>query len=111
MSSLATGQGHELKFATIAATASGDTAVVAAVTGKRIRVVSYVFVTDAAISVKFRSATTDITGPMPIAANSGVSCPGQPSSHLFQTVAGAALNINLSGTANVGGHVAYLTEE
>lgn len=97
------------KFARIVASSSGATEVVAAVTLKKIRVLSYVVVADAAVNVKFQShvTPTDKTGLMYCAAKGGVSSGFSPVGH-FETVAGEALDINLSGAVAVGGHVSYL---
>ena len=95
-----------LKFAPIAATASGDNEIVAAVSGKKIRVISFFMISDTAATVKFRSATTDISGGLPVSANGGVSA--DSSNGLMETVAGAALNLNLSAVINVGGALSYV---
>lgn len=96
------------KFAAISASASGDTVVVAAVASKKIRVVSYMFQSAGAVDVRFRSgAATNLTGALPNAANTGAAAGFSPVGH-FETVAGEALNINLSAAVAVGGHVAYV---
>ena len=96
------------KFAAIAASSSGDNTLVAAVTGKKIRAIKYVLVAAGTVSVKFKSgAGTDLTGAMPAAANSvipGDYCPvGQ-----FESAAGSALVLNLSGAVAVTGHLTYV---
>lgn len=101
-----------MKTAVITASASGATQLVAAVAGKRIRVLHYRLMASGAVSVKFQSASTDITGLMPFAANGGISA-GAPSIipagliFEFQTEPGEALNINLSGAVAVGGYMLY----
>jgi hypothetical protein len=50
------------KFAAIAASSSGANEVVAAVTGKKIRVLSYVEMANGAVNTKWQSASTDKTG-------------------------------------------------
>lgn len=97
------------KFAPITASSSGATTVVNAVTSKKIRVLQYVVVANAAVNVKFQSHTTptDKTGLLYLAANGGVSSPYSPVG-LFETIAGEALDINLSGSVSVGGHLTYL---
>lgn len=108
---LATGQGKTLQFAPISTAASGATQLVAAPGGSlQVKVVSYVIVAASAVSAKFQSATTDLTGAMPLAANGGVVAAGQPSSHWFECAANQALNINLSGAVQVSGHVGYFVE-
>lgn len=91
------------KFAVISASASGDTPIVAAVTGKKIRVLSYMVSKSDAVNMKFRSGTTDITGLL----YNGAAPSFSPVGH-FETAAGAALNINLSGAVAVGGHLVYV---
>lgn len=97
------------KFIPISASASGATTVVAAVTGKKIRLLGFFLVTSAASSIAFRSGTTitQKTGDMPFAANGGISVPFSPAGY-FETVAGEALQINLSATASVGGMAVYI---
>lgn len=82
------------------ATLSGNTQVVAAQgAGVRIRVLSVAVVATLAVTVKFQSATTDISAGMPIAATGGYIRPDNPHGW-FQTSANEALNINLGlGTA------------
>jgi hypothetical protein len=97
------------KFAIISESSSGDNEVVAAVTGpdKKIRVLSYVLMTNAAVNAKWRSASTDKSGLLYCGANGGAVAPFSPVGH-FETVAGEALNLNLSGAVAVGGHVTYV---
>lgn len=99
--------GLTIKFATIAASSSGDNTLVAAVTAKKIRVLNYVLIANAAVNGKFQSAATDISGLLYMAANGGASSGYSPVGH-FQTVAGEALELNLSGAVAVGGHLSYV---
>jgi len=92
-------------YATINATTSGDTQIVGAVSGKRIRVIAYAVVASATVSIKFRSGTTDITGSMRVVEGGGIA--HAYDGGLFQTAVGQALNINLSANATVGGYVVY----
>ncbi len=97
------------KFAKIAVSSSGASTVVAAVTGKKIRVLSWSIVANAAVNAKWQSHTTptDLTGLHYCAANGGISVPFSPVGH-FETVAGEALDINLSGAVAVGGSLVYV---
>ena len=95
------------KFAAITASASGATVVVASVASKKIRIISYVVVANAAVNVKFQSNASDKTGLLYLAANGGVSGAYAPTGH-FETASGEALNINLSAAVAVGGHVTYV---
>jgi hypothetical protein len=105
--------------APIAASASGDNAIVAAVAGKKIRVKAWSVsnLTAAAQAVKWRSGTTDLTGLWGIGAAIGViaaqDLPGGPSQgtdFYFETAAGQALNLNLAAAIAVGGVVQYTLE-
>lgn len=91
----------------ISTSSSGNTELIAAVTGRKIRVISYVIVCNAAVNVKFQSGSTDITGLLYFAANGGAACTVEGLG-CFQTAAGEALNINLSGAIAVGGHITYV---
>ena len=97
------------KFATISASSSGNTTVVAAVTSKKIRVLGFGFQAAAAVDVKFRSATAgDITGAMNAGGAGGGHAQGfSPVGH-FETAAGEALQINLGSAVAVGGYVVYV---
>ena len=90
--------------------ASGQTALVAAVPGKKIVVTRYLIVAQGAVSPKFQSASTDLTGPLRLAAdgNAILDDVGVPTFRaLFATNSGEALNINLSAAVAVGGYLNY----
>lgn len=90
------------------ATATGDTAIVAAAgVGLRIRVLSLSVVTTLANSVKFRSGTTDITATYPLAANGGMVWP-QSQHGYIQTATNTALNVNLSVATQTAVDVTYI---
>src|SRR3954452_886833 len=99
--------------APVAAAASGDNTVVAAVTGKKIRVTRFELSASAAVNAKWRSGTTDVTGLLYFAA-AGASVDsaksGEQNDFLFETVAGQALVANLSAAIPVGGFVNYTLE-
>lgn len=100
------GVSASIKFAKIVADTSGATQVVAAVAGKKIRVLAYFVHCNAAVNIKFQSAATDITGLAYHAANAGAA--PEFILGLFETAAGEALNINLSASQSVGGHLSYV---
>lgn len=97
------------KFAKLAASASGDTTLVAAVTSKKLRVLNYTVSANGAVNVKFKSATAgDITALKYFdAAGAGAAAPYSPVGH-FETTAGEALVINLSAAIAVGVDVTYI---
>lgn len=90
----------------LAVTSSGDTTLQSAATGYLYVVLNYTFTTDTDIAVKFIGGTTDLTGLIKPGANGGASA-SDASIGLFETAAGEALKINLSGAAVVGGHYTY----
>jgi hypothetical protein len=94
-------------FAAVSASSSGDNAIVSAVAGKRIRVLSYFVIANAAVNAKWRSASTDVTGLLYLAANGGIAASAEGMG-CFQTAVGEALNLNLSGAVAVGGHLTYV---
>lgn len=107
----------QLGFAKIEATASASTIVVAGVSGRRIRVIHYVCVADAALSFRFQSgggSPTDLTGAMTVDANGGVATSaqdlgtgGQGVFGLFETLAGEDLLLQVDAGGNVNGHLTY----
>ena len=96
------------KRAVIDHATSGDNEIVAAVTGKSIRVIQMFFVVASAVTVRFESGAggTALTGQMQFAANSGASTGESRLGH-FQTAAGAALNMELSSAVSVDGWINY----
>jgi hypothetical protein len=77
----------------------------AAVAGRQIEVLSYVFVCDSLSTVTFKSGSTAISGVMSISANGGASAEGEMEA-LMITAKGEALNITNSA-GNIAGHLAY----
>lgn len=101
---------HPVKFAKVDTAATGDTTIIAAVTGKRIRVIGYTLVVGAATNIKWKSGATDLTGPMALAANGGVTA--ESNNGCFETGVAEALVINSSGvTVQQSGHVSYVELE
>jgi len=92
-------------YAPINATNSGNTQVVGAISGKRIRVIAFAVIASATVNIKFQSGTSDITGSMRVVEGGGIA--HAYDGGLFQTAVGQALNINLSTNATVGGYVVY----
>jgi hypothetical protein len=94
------------KFASINVSSNGDNSIVAAVTSKKIRVLSYVIVADNAVAVMFRNGTTALMGAVSLAANGGIAAPFNPVGH-FETSITTALNLNLASATGVRGHLTY----
>lgn len=100
----------EYKAAFANATVSGNTAVVAAVAGKKIRVLGYSLNNGGAfvITVNFQSGTTAISSNKDLAADGGGSNLQAAQGFLFETAVGQALNINLDAAGTVGVDVNYV---
>lgn len=105
-----------MKYAIVNASASGSNTIVAAVTNKRIRVLSYVIIAAGAVTVTWQSASNALSGPMALAANGGAApSAGQatPGGLIgqFETNQGEALNLNLSAAVSVAGHITYIVTD
>lgn len=97
--------------AAVAASASGDNTIVAVAAGTKIYVLSYVLVASGAVSAKWKSGSTDLSGAMSLSGNGGVAIAGAFETPLFTvggTSGGDDLILNLSGATAVNGHVAYI---
>lgn len=99
-----------IKFAPISAASSGDNTLVAAVAGKKIRVIFYTMIAAAAVDVRFESGAggTALTGVMNLPAAGNGAAPSCGIYGCFETAAGALLNLELSGAVSVGGHLTYV---
>lgn len=102
-----------MRFAKVDATASGSNEIVAAIAGKRIRVVGYSVVASGSVSITWQSAGTAISGAMALAANGAVAsavstlAPGGVFG-VLQTEPGEALNLDMDSATAVGGHLVYV---
>ena len=97
------------KFATFSTSSSGATTVVAAVAGKRIRVLRWRCTANGATNVKWQShvTPTDISGLSYLTQFSAAGGAYCPVGH-FQTVSGEALDINNSAAIAIWGEVSYI---
>ena len=77
--------------------------------GKRIKVLGYVVVATTAVTVRFDSGTTPLTGAMPFGANGGAA-PAVDGVGWFECAENEALNITLGSGVAIGGHVRYTVE-
>lgn len=99
----------QVKRFVITASSSGNNEVVAAVTGAHIRVLSYNYVVNAAVNVAWRSGASTVIGGLGYWGGQGVGKVADHNVHgWFQTAAGQALNLNLSGAVAVGGEGTYV---
>jgi len=99
------------KTAKIDCAASGDNEIVAAVSGKKIKVYAIIFVSTGTVNVKWRSSTTDLTGDKNFQAREGYVAAVNPPAFLLSTAAEEALNLNLSAAVAVDGWVAYWDDD
>lgn len=98
------------KFAKIDAAGAGDNEVVAAVTGKKIRVLAlFLVMTGTAVTIRFESSAggTALTGQMTPSQGGGFVLPFNPVGW-FETVAGENLNLELGGAQSVDGCLTYV---
>lgn len=103
------GQTGATLYAPIAAAESGNNTLVAAVAGKKIRVVSCVLVmTGTAVTCRLESGAdgTALSGLMTPAQGSAITFAYNPAGW-FETAAGSLLNLELGGAQAVAGALAY----
>ena len=105
---------HQVKFAEIDSAGNETFDVVAAVTGKRIRVMSYVLSAAGAQIVKFQSkgagAAVELsgTGIHTIAAVNNTFAAAHNPAGWFETVSGEKLQVVSSAANALGGHLSYV---
>lgn len=98
-----------VKYAYLDATGAGNTAIVAAVTGKKIRVLAVAAHALTAVTIHFESSTTQISADVAAGATGGYVRPmGQLPYGWFETAAGEALNVNLSSAVATGIDLVYI---
>ena len=76
-------------------------------TGYKICVIGAKLMAAGSVNAKWQSAATDLTGLSYLVAGGGEVLPHNPAGW-FETVAGEALNLNLSAAVAVGGHITYI---
>ena len=98
------------KFAVIDGATSGDNTLVAAVTGKKIRVLAlHATMTGTLVTIRFESGAggTALTGQMQPLAGNSITLPFNPVGW-FETAASALLNMELGGAQSVDGCLVYV---
>ena len=102
------------KFAAIAAAGAGDNSLVAAVVGKKIRVLNLFLLAAGAVNVYFTSAAGGTvifggsTNKITLAANGGFVLPFSPVGWFENSAVNQALVLNLSGAVAVSGGLVYV---
>ncbi len=102
-----------IKRAVINCASSGNNTIVAAVSGKQIKVLGLTMVPDAAVTARFESGAggTALTGEMKLAAKDIFSLPPtNVGMHYFETAPGALLNLELGSGEDVDGFILYIVE-
>lgn len=97
-----------LKYVAIAASGSGNNTLVAALSGRKIRVIAMYLSSAGTVNAKLQTSAggTDLTGLLYCVANCGIVLPYNPAGWC-ETLSGALLNLNLSGAVAVGGTLVY----
>lgn len=101
-----------IKYAAFGAATAGNNTLLAAVSGKKIRILSLCIIAGAAASIYFQSGTGgavifgDSTNKIQLAANGGFVLPFS-SAGWFETAASVLLNLNSSSTGPLSGGFAY----
>jgi hypothetical protein len=93
----------------ISAALNGNNTLVAAVAGRRIRVLGAVLVAAGIVAPKFQTGAggTDLTGAMPMVANGVLTLPFNPEGWC-ETAVNTLLNLNLSAAIAVTGVLTYV---
>lgn len=99
----------QVKYAKIDAAGSGNNTIVAAVSGKKIRVISMFYMAAGTVTVRFESGAdgTALTGQMEHSAQTGAVLPPNEDGW-FETASGSLLNMELSGAVSIDGAVTYI---
>lgn len=99
-----------IKFVRVNATADGDNTIVAAVGGKKIRVLGYALTVTAAgtITVQNTQATPVLMAQFSLAAQGGVSYAGGLTAPAFETAVGTGVEINNPAGVDILGHLTYV---
>jgi hypothetical protein len=102
---------YDIKRAKIDAADSGDNTLVAAVTGKKIKVLGLILIAADAVNVRFEDGAggTALTGLITLsAATDGFVLPQAfPGYHWMETTAATLLNLELSSAVQVSGLLLY----
>lgn len=105
------GKACTVQVAKIDAASAGNNTLVAAVTGKKIRVTAITIVCAADVAITFQDGAggTGLTGAMSFKANGGMDVDRTPPNFFCETSAGNLLNMSLGGAVQVSGTLNYVT--
>ena len=99
---------NDIKFARVNGDADGDNAVVAAVAGKKIRVLGYSLIGSAAGIVTVKSNATVLAELQVPAGLAPVPYAGGHDAPAFETAAGEALIFATQAAQDINGHLTYV---
>jgi hypothetical protein len=88
---------------------SASGALIAAAAGKKIRVLALSLAATTSGTVKFQSASNDLTGDMNILGGTPLVMPYNPAVW-FETNAGEAFNVTLATVTNLSGTITYILD-
>ena len=99
----------QVKYAKIDAATSGNNTIVAAVSGKKIRVLSLFYLASGTVTCTWQTAAggTALTGGLQHTAQTGAVLPFNEDGW-FETVAGDLLNLSLNSATSVDGALSYI---
>jgi len=105
----------DIKRAIVSGATSGNNTLVAAATGKKIKVLGLLLVANSAVAIRLEDGAggTALTGVMTTTAENLTICLPMttPGLHWFETTAATLLNLELGGAVQVSGCIVYYLEE
>ena len=106
--------GLTIKRAAVSGATSSNNTLVAAVTGKQIKVLGLLLVADSTVAIRLESGAggTALTGVMTTTAENLTIClpMAEPGRHWVETAVGTLLNMELGGAVQVSGCIVYYEE-
>lgn len=99
----------DVKYAAVAAESDGDNTVVAAVSGKKLRVLGYALTVDVTgkITVQDNTSTPVVLATLHVVAGTPATYSGGGDCPAFETAEGKGLEISNPAGTNTYGHIAY----
>lgn len=101
----------DVKYAKVDAAADGDNEIIAAVTGKKIRVLGYVLTgatTAGTATLQDTAATPVVHGKLSLGTSGGVAYTGGLDAPAFETAAGTGVEVSNSTGLDTFGHMVYV---
>ena len=101
--------GSEIQYAAVDVSSAGDNTIVAAVAGKKIRLLSIFLITSSNLAIAFESGASGValTGDMELSRKTPFVLPFNPEGW-FETAEGALLNLELGGATAMAGCLSYV---